>query len=254
MNKRYSLAALVLLTSLTSMPYARAQGAPTAAAAAARRQKLAQQQAAAIAAAKATATAAPTTAPTPVATINRPVPTVRPTAVPTVTAAPTVTATAAPTVTTAPTTPPPKTTASATSSAVPPATSGSAAPPEPAVFGLDIAALRKSRPERRHTEFVNMQARWGGLLNDARTNEELKLHAQRLAYLQRIRALGAKDPAFVKSVDALITKEETRDSNALNALRSGGLPTAAAPAAPVAPAAAAPVAPAAAAPAAGATK
>ena len=50
---------------------------------------------------------------------------------------------------------------------------------------------------------------------------------QRLAYLQRIRALGAKDPTFVKGVDALITKEESRDSDALNALRSGALPSAA---------------------------
>ena len=94
--------------------------------------------------------------------------------------------------------------------------------------------------QRRHAEFVDMQSRWGGLLSDPRSSDELKLHAQRLAYLQRIRALGAKDPTFVKSVDALITKEETRDSDALNALRSGALPTAAP--AVAAPAAAAPVA------------
>jgi hypothetical protein len=84
-----------------------------------------------------------------------------------------------------------------------------------------------------------MHSRWGNLLSDPRSADELKLHAQRFAYLQRIRALGAKDPAFVKGVDALITKEETRDSDALNALRSGALPVAA---------------PAAAAPAVGATK
>ena len=77
-----------------------------------------------------------------------------------------------------------------------------------------------------------MQSRWGNLLSDPRTADELKLHAQRLAYLQRIRALGAKDPTFVKGVDALITKEETRNSDALNALRSGALPAAPA-AAPV---------------------
>ena len=81
-----------------------------------------------------------------------------------------------------------------------------------------------------------MQSRWGNLLGDPRTADELKLHAQRFAYLQRIRALGAKDPAFVKGVDALITKEETRNSNALNALRSGALPSTA-PAAAAAPAA-----------------
>ena len=80
-----------------------------------------------------------------------------------------------------------------------------------------------------------MQSRWGNLLSNPRSTDELKLHAQRLAYLQRIRALGAKDPAFVKSVDALITKEESRNSDALNALRSGALPTAAAPAAAPAP-------------------
>jgi len=69
------------------------------------------------------------------------------------------------------------------------------------------------------------------------------LHAQRSAYLQRIRALGAKanDVAFVKTVDALITKEDARDADALNALRSAALPTppAPAPAAPTPAAAAA---------------
>ena len=124
---------------------------------------------------------------------------------------------------------PPKATASAAASAAP-ATSGSAAPaavhPDTTAIALNIEALRKTRPERRHAEFVDMQARWGSLLSDPRTADELKLHAQRLAYLQRIRALGEKDPAFLKSVDALITKEETRSADSLNALRSGALPTA----------------------------
>lgn len=99
--------------------------------------------------------------------------------------------------------------------------------PDTAAIALDIEALRKSRPDRRHAEFVDMQSRWGNVLTDPRAADELKLHAQRLAYLQRIRALGEKDPVFTKSVDALITKEETRSSDALNALRSGALPTAA---------------------------
>ncbi len=171
-------------------------------------------------------TAAPTTAPTPAATV-------RPT--PALTATPTAAASVAP----------PKATASAAASAAP-ATSGSAAPvnaavhPDTTAIALDIEALRKSRPDRRHAEFLDMQSRWGNLLSDPRSADELKLHAQRLAYLQRIRALGAKDPAFVKTVDALITKEETRNSDALNALRSGALPTAPVAAAPAA--AAAPVA------------
>ena len=230
MSKRFALAALALLTFLGPLPDAGAQGAPAAAAAAARRQKLAAQQAAAIASAKAAAAA------TAVATINRPAPTAPPTTVATPpTAVPTVTATP----TTAPTssTAPKSTATGAPTGSAAPATSGSAAPvkaavhPDTTAIALDLEALRKSRPERRHAEFVDMQSRWGSLLSDARSADELKLHAQRFAYLQRIRALGAKDPAFVKSVDELITKEETRDSDALNALRSGALPTAA-PAAP----------------------
>ena len=225
MKKIHSVAA-VLLLALTNTPLAFGQSTP--AAQAARLQRLQQQQAAAVARAKAAAaqatptatpTPTPTTAPTPVVTVVRPVPTVAPT-VPTVTAAPTATV------------PPKPSPTAATSASAAPATSGSAAPapsaahPDTAAIALDIEALRKSRPERRHAEFVNMQARWGGLLSDTRTADELKLHAQRLAYLQRIRALGAKDANFVKNVDALITKEETRDSDALNALRSGALPTA----------------------------
>ncbi len=227
MNKTQSLAVVALLAFSTLTPPAFAQSTP--AAQAARQQQLQAAQAAArarAAAAAATATAAPTvaptaaptTAPTPVATVARPA------------ATPATTATAAPSA--AASVAPPKATACAAASAAP-ATSGGAAPvasaqhPDTAAIALDIEALRKTRPDRRHAEFVDMQSRWGNLLTDPRSADELKLHAQRLAYLQRIRALGAKDPGFVKGVDALITKEETRNSDALNALRSGALPTAA---------------------------
>jgi hypothetical protein len=228
MNKTRTLAALALLAFSTVNSVAFAQSTP--AAQAARQQQLLAAQAAARARAAAAAaaatgttaptatpTTAPTTAPTPAATVTKP----------TTTTAPSASTTVAP----------PKATASAT-----PAASGSAAvkapaQPDTAAIALDIEALRRNRPERRHVEFVDMQARWGNLLSDARTADELKLHAQRLAYLQRIRALGAKDPAFVKGVDALITKEETRNSDALNALRSGALPVAVPPAPAPAPAA-----------------
>ena len=218
MNKNIPIAAAALLSWIAVAaiaPRADAQGAPAKAAAAARLAKLKAQQAAAIAAAK--ATAQPT--PTQVTTINRPVPTV----------VPTTTATAVPTATVAPK---PSATASASASAKP-ATSGSAVPvtsasaaPAPVALALDIDALRKTRADRRHGEFGRLQARWGELLSDPRAATELKLHAQRSAYLQRIRALGekAKDATFVASVDALITKEDTRDADAMNALRSDALP------------------------------
>ena len=64
----------------------------------------------------------------------------------------------------------------------------------------------------------------------AAASAELKQHAQRTAYLQRIRALASKanDAKTVTAVDILITKEDARDADAMNALRSGALPTVAA--------------------------
>ncbi|HET7543536.1 MAG TPA: hypothetical protein VFK05_26870 [Polyangiaceae bacterium] len=217
MNKTRSFAALALLVSSTVTSLTLGQTLTPAQQARQQQLKAAQAAARARAAAAGTATAAPTaaataaptTAPTPAATTTPP----KATATSATTAAPTATASGAP----------PKATASAA-----PATSSSAAPAahhDTTAIALDIEALRKSRPERRHAEFVDLQTRWGSLLTDPRAADELKLHAQRFAYLQRIRALGAKDPAFVKGVDALITKEETRSSDALNALRSGALPT-----------------------------
>jgi len=225
MNKTRLLAALTLLGASSIASLTLAQTLTPAQQARQKQMQAAQAAARARAAAAAgTATTAPTTAATPTPT-SPPAPTATATTPPqptaTTTAAPTTTASAAP----------PKSTASAAASAAP-ATSGSAAPaaavhPDTTAIALDIEALRKSRPERRHAEFLDMQSRWGNVLTDPRAADELKLHAQRLAYLQRIRALGEKDPTFTKGVDALITKEETRSSDALNALRSGALPTAA---------------------------
>jgi hypothetical protein len=225
MNKIHSLTAIALLTSLTVTGVAFGQS--SAAAQAARLQKLKTEQAAVLArvkAAQAAATAAPTVAPT---TAPTPVVVVKP--------APTTVATVAPTATVAP-----KATTAASASAAP-ATSSSVAPlasaaPAAAALALNLDELKKTRTDRRHAEVVDLQNRWGTLLSDPRSLAELKLHAQRSAYLQRIRALGEKanDATFVKGVDALITKEDGRDADAMNALRSGALPagTAAAVAAP----------------------
>jgi hypothetical protein len=235
MNRKIPLAAFALLSLLTIAPLVRAQAvaAPNAAAAA-RLAKLKARQDAIIAAARAQAVAPPVVTAAPVVA----------TAVPAATAAPKATTTAA-------------IAAPATSSSVKPVTSAvapaaSAAHIETAAIALDLDALKKTRPDRRHAEFLDLQARFGGLLSDPRAIAELKQHAQRVAYLQRIRALGVKanDANFVKGVDALITTEEERDANALNALRTGALPVATAVPA-VATAVAVPVT---AAPAAGATK
>ncbi len=181
----------------------------------------------------------------------------RPTANPTPTAAPTTTPTTTPTTpTTATPTATPTTTARPTGAGGASGTGGaasttataaggrggaggaggtgaggasatSAAPKPPVAISLDIEELKKTRPERRKAELDNLQARWGGtLLRDTRAAAELKLHAQRTAYLQRIRALATKanDSKTVQAVDILITKEDNRNADAMNALRSGALP------------------------------
>jgi hypothetical protein len=209
------------------------------------RQDAALQAAQQKASAKAAAAAAPTSVPATKNTINIPTatptaPATTPTATPTTT--PTTTPTAATTATAAA-----SASAAASNSAKPggsaaPATSGSAVPvvlppkdrTETAAIALDLEALKKSRPERRHAEVADLQARFGNaLLADPRSAAELKLHAQRIAYLQRIRALAVKanDAKLVKDVDTSITKEELRSANAMNSLRSGALPTTAAAAA-----------------------
>jgi hypothetical protein len=236
-NSLLATSTLLALLALTSMAQAQTSTAPNAAAQA-RLAKLKAKQDAIIAAAKANAAAATAAAAKPVVTTT---PVVAP---PKATAAPVVTAPAA---------------SVKPAASVAPATTGSAAPAvalpahtDTATIALDLDALKKTRPDRRHAEFLDLQARFGGLLSDPRATAELKQHAQRIAYLQRVRALGvkAKDANFVKGVDALITTEETRDANALNSFRTGALPVLAA-----APAAATAVAvPVATAPAAGAAK
>jgi hypothetical protein len=232
-----TLAAALLMASGVVAAQAFAQTAPPLTPAQQRLQQLKAQRDAKIAQAKAqqnqiqrpVPTAAPT--PTPIATpapTPPPPPPPPPTAVPTTrpTAAPTTTptaATAAPSASAAP-----KGSASGfTSTAAP---SASAAPKPPAILGLDLEELKKTRPERRKVEIGSLQARWGELLRNDRATAELKQHAQRTAYLQRIRALASKanDAKTVQAVDILITKEDSRDADAMNALRSGALPTVAA--------------------------
>lgn len=210
MKNAQSFAALALLAVAFAAARADAQTAAPNAAAAARLAKLKARQDAIIAAAKANQAAA-TAAPT-VATAAPAVTTAKPV----VSAAPAVTATPAASAK-------PVTSATAATSAAP---ATSATHPDTASIALDLDALKKTRADRRHAEFLDLQARFGSLLSDPRAVAELKQHGQRIAYLQRIRGLGVKanDANFVKGVDALITTEETRDANALNALRTSALP------------------------------
>jgi hypothetical protein len=247
--KKSSIAAILLVASGVVVSQAFAQ-TPSAAE---RRERLKQQRDAAIQAERqrlntiqrptttATPTAAPTPTPAPTPIATPPRPTATPTTTPTAT--PTTTPTAAATGTARGTggatgaggaagTGGAASTAAATggTGGTSAASSASAAPKPPPIIGLDLEELKKTRPERRKSEVVNLQARWGNLLRNDKAAAELKLHAQRTAYLQRIRALAAKanDSKTVTAVDILITKEDNRNSDAMNALRSGALPTVAA--------------------------
>lgn len=96
--------------------------------------------------------------------------------------------------------------------------------PLPAV---DIETLRKDRPERRKATVERLRKRWGGLLANPAGTADLKTHARRVAFLQRMRLVAdsKKDVKTVEAVDELLTKEDERHASAMNALREGALPS-----------------------------
>jgi hypothetical protein len=90
----------------------------------------------------------------------------------------------------------------------------------------DIDALRKDRGDRRKETVARLKRRWGNLLAQEGGAAELKNHARRIAVLQRIRIVAdkKKDTLTVEQVDELLTQEDQRHANAMNALREGALP------------------------------
>ena len=95
----------------------------------------------------------------------------------------------------------------------------------------DIETLRKDRPERRKTTVERLRKRWGSLLAEDKGRADLKDHARRVAFLQRVRVVaeGKKDKKAIEAVDELLTKEDERHAKAMNALREGALPGGARP-------------------------
>ena len=90
-----------------------------------------------------------------------------------------------------------------------------------------LAELDRTRDERRRATITRLRERWGSLLDNEAARGELKLHAERVARLARIRSLAVdkKKLSMIESVDGLVTKEELRHGSAMNALRaSGGKP------------------------------
>ena len=95
--------------------------------------------------------------------------------------------------------------------------------PLPAV---DIETLRKDRTDRRKSTVERLRKRWGSLLANEKGTADLKQHARRVAFLQRIRAVAdaKKDTKSVEAVDELLTQEDERHTKAMNSLREGALP------------------------------
>jgi hypothetical protein len=71
-----------------------------------------------------------------------------------------------------------------------------------------------------------LRRRWGSLLANEKGTADLKQHARRVAFLQRIRAVAdsKKDTKSVEAVDELLTREDERHTQAMNSLREGALP------------------------------
>jgi hypothetical protein len=90
----------------------------------------------------------------------------------------------------------------------------------------DIETLRKDRAERRKATVERLRRRWGNLLANPGGILDLKEHARRVAFLQRVRAVAEtkRDAKSVEAVDELLTKEDERHASAMNALREGALP------------------------------
>jgi colicin import membrane protein len=85
----------------------------------------------------------------------------------------------------------------------------------------ELEELKKTRDDRRKASIDKIKARWGVLLENPSSKDELTKHAKRLAQLQRIRALAEakKKVKLIEKVDELITKEELRHGKAMNKLR-----------------------------------
>jgi hypothetical protein len=89
-----------------------------------------------------------------------------------------------------------------------------------------LAELDKTRAERRKATVLRIRERWGALIDTEAARSELRQHAERVARLSRIRSLAEEKRklATLETVDILLTKEELRHGNAMNALRTGGKP------------------------------
>jgi hypothetical protein len=105
-----------------------------------------------------------------------------------------------------------------------------------------LAGLQDTRSERRREHREELAKRWGSTLAAPPARDELKLHARRMAFLDRALVLAQADTKpekdkTIERISKLIDKENARHDRAMAGMHSQ--PAVAAPAAPPAPAASA---------------
>jgi hypothetical protein len=87
----------------------------------------------------------------------------------------------------------------------------------------NLKAWNDSRPQRAETHRQELLQLWGSLMQKPEAIAELRLHADRMARLNRALDLAEHrhDKALAAQVKKLTEREVIRDANALNAMKAG---------------------------------
>jgi hypothetical protein len=87
-----------------------------------------------------------------------------------------------------------------------------------------IEDLRKTRQERRKEHLKEVRGRWGDIVGRPAVRAELKVHAQRIARLNRARRLAdsATKTELVAKIDKLLERERARHQAAMTKMKTEG--------------------------------
>lgn len=82
----------------------------------------------------------------------------------------------------------------------------------------------EKRKDRRADAVAKLKERWGTVLENAAAREEIRVHARRIARLERMKDLAqaSGDTETVTAVDKLIADENARHDARMNAIKTEG--------------------------------
>ncbi len=82
----------------------------------------------------------------------------------------------------------------------------------------------QKRQDRRKDAVAKVKERWGTMLENVAAREELKLHAHRIARLERLKDLadGSSDTETTTKIDKLIVDENARHEARMAAIKAEG--------------------------------